>query len=559
MVNDSKIQPQLWIGKISDLIEVLEPYIDENVKALAQKAKNVKRQTNLLAGRGLLKYALVQNGWLSMDEPLPELQYTSLNKPYFAELPVHFNLSHSQDYLVLAMGEQPQGVDLQVLDLKRRLHPALVEKVLRGKELEFLNYQNTVPNAHFVLPSVSEVEQWSSEYDSQGGLGGLIEQNTQAVKSSGNLADNQSRNQSENQAVNQPSLGNLGGINTQAGQENFKLSNCQVENQVANQFKIQAGNQPRNQEQQVRCELIKCELNNQSTLGNQTELSSLSYCSKPDNQSKAEVLEGALENLQVTVKAANQATVKATEQASHAERLDLSKSLSESLASKSCLKAAHFDKSFDKSKGAKLVGGSTYSAAAYDFFCLQWTVKECLLKLQGASIFALERLDFDPWLKTVLVVPPHHENSSTDQQDKLEVNPWFKHALSYRLSSLYYSLEQLENELWLTVGVYDYSPQIMVLAKNFEPNNVSKLEIKKGDLNSLSVAKYQAIKGSKLEQVLDLAQAPLCRKKLESAFFNELQDKGHTLTQLSGEMSLENKDLSWFLVNIGADFDYSLI
>ncbi len=99
------------------------------------------RYKTYLSGRGLLKLALVEQGLLDINAPLPPLKLGPSGKPFIGTLSksvneVHFNLSHSIDLIALSTGSKEQGIDLEVANIKRLRKP-LVERVLSDKELDY--------------------------------------------------------------------------------------------------------------------------------------------------------------------------------------------------------------------------------------------------------------------------------------------------------------------------------------------------------------------------------------------------------------------------------------
>ena len=46
-------------------------------------------------------------------------------KPYIKNCPYHFNLSHSGDFLLLAVGDTPVGADIEKI---KKIHPKMLEK-----------------------------------------------------------------------------------------------------------------------------------------------------------------------------------------------------------------------------------------------------------------------------------------------------------------------------------------------------------------------------------------------------------------------------------------------
>ena len=75
--------------------------------------------------------ALLEKLWGS---PLPEIRRTKLGKPYFANSPLHFSISHTKQYVFAAVSETPIGIDAEELD--RKVHGKLAEKILSPSEKE---------------------------------------------------------------------------------------------------------------------------------------------------------------------------------------------------------------------------------------------------------------------------------------------------------------------------------------------------------------------------------------------------------------------------------------
>lgn len=64
--------------------------------------------------------------------PLPEIRRTKLGKPYFADSPLHFSVSHTKNYVFAAISENPIGIDAEETD--RNIDLRLAEKILSPKE-----------------------------------------------------------------------------------------------------------------------------------------------------------------------------------------------------------------------------------------------------------------------------------------------------------------------------------------------------------------------------------------------------------------------------------------
>lgn len=135
-------QTQLKIAYVSPASPCIHRLVakDEFLLNSASSFKPLRRKT-YLSGRGLLKLALVEQGLLDINAPLPPLKLGPSGKPFIGTLSksvneVHFNLSHSIDLIALSTGIKEQGIDLEVANIKRLRKP-LVERVLSDKELDY--------------------------------------------------------------------------------------------------------------------------------------------------------------------------------------------------------------------------------------------------------------------------------------------------------------------------------------------------------------------------------------------------------------------------------------
>ena len=135
-------QTQLKIAYVSPASPCIQRLVakDEFLLNSASSFKPLRHKT-YLSGRGLLKLALVEQGLLDINAPLPPLKLGPSGKPFIGTLSksvneVHFNLSHSIDLIALSTGSKDQGIDLEVANIKRLRKP-LVERVLSDKELEY--------------------------------------------------------------------------------------------------------------------------------------------------------------------------------------------------------------------------------------------------------------------------------------------------------------------------------------------------------------------------------------------------------------------------------------
>jgi len=64
--------------------------------------------------------------------PLPKIRRTKLGKPYFADSPLHFSVSHTPRHVFVALSEHPIGIDGEETD--RDINLSLAEKILSPGE-----------------------------------------------------------------------------------------------------------------------------------------------------------------------------------------------------------------------------------------------------------------------------------------------------------------------------------------------------------------------------------------------------------------------------------------
>lgn len=70
--------------------------------------------------------------------PLPQILRTDRGKPYFADSPLHFSISHTKRHVFCALSERPIGIDAEEID--RNINLALAKKILSpGERAQFDN------------------------------------------------------------------------------------------------------------------------------------------------------------------------------------------------------------------------------------------------------------------------------------------------------------------------------------------------------------------------------------------------------------------------------------
>ena len=71
-------------------------------------------------------------------EEMPELLKDEMGKPYFADGEIHFNVSHSEEYLAIAVSKYPIGVDIQG---PKNIREGMYKKVVQPAEAELIGQE----------------------------------------------------------------------------------------------------------------------------------------------------------------------------------------------------------------------------------------------------------------------------------------------------------------------------------------------------------------------------------------------------------------------------------
>ena len=95
-------------------------------------AKSGRRRQEMLAGCGLLRYALSDCGYDVSEKALPVL-YTEQGKPYLQDGP-HFSLSHSGELIACVVSSENAGIDIE--RMSRFTGSKVAKKILSKTEYE---------------------------------------------------------------------------------------------------------------------------------------------------------------------------------------------------------------------------------------------------------------------------------------------------------------------------------------------------------------------------------------------------------------------------------------
>jgi len=102
---------RIYVSTIEHFAGTDPGLLDETHAAEYARAKSGNRRGELLAGAGLLRYALADCACEVGDAPLP-VRYTEEGKPYLEDGPC-YSISHSGALIACAIATEPVGIDIE--------------------------------------------------------------------------------------------------------------------------------------------------------------------------------------------------------------------------------------------------------------------------------------------------------------------------------------------------------------------------------------------------------------------------------------------------------------
>ncbi len=111
-----------------------------------------KKKAETKNGKELLRKALQQEYGVSLD--ILTIKTGEYGKPYFEERPdIHFNISHSGEYVALVLSENEVGIDIQQV---KAVKDGLIEKLCNEEEKRFVNESDNREKAFITLWALKE-------------------------------------------------------------------------------------------------------------------------------------------------------------------------------------------------------------------------------------------------------------------------------------------------------------------------------------------------------------------------------------------------------------------
>ena len=146
---------QIYLCSLCDLpqarLELLEAALPQGRRAKAAACRKPEARAACAVGYHLVRYAARA---LMLPPPKADFAIHQGGKPYIPELPFHFNLSHSDGLVVLAVSKtHPVGVDIEKI---RPLRPGFAERWLTASEQAALAHAEDREAATILLWTAKE-------------------------------------------------------------------------------------------------------------------------------------------------------------------------------------------------------------------------------------------------------------------------------------------------------------------------------------------------------------------------------------------------------------------
>ena len=108
--------------------------MDERRKVSVTRMQNDIKKKQCVCADALCRKAVSEFCGINANELHFEL--SPYGKPYVRNLPVFFNISHSDDYVVCAVSENEIGIDIEKI---RKVHPRAHEKICTESEKDYIS------------------------------------------------------------------------------------------------------------------------------------------------------------------------------------------------------------------------------------------------------------------------------------------------------------------------------------------------------------------------------------------------------------------------------------
>lgn len=145
------------INKMSDELYSKEfEALDFSRKKEILKKSDINDRKRSLAGDILIKKYLSKLYGIPQEKI--EIKKGAYGKPYVLNLPAHFNVSHSGDYTVVAIGDRPIGIDIEVI---KDFSAILAKKLFNDDELQYISGSSATRKKSLMQKSFFEI--WTAK------------------------------------------------------------------------------------------------------------------------------------------------------------------------------------------------------------------------------------------------------------------------------------------------------------------------------------------------------------------------------------------------------------
>lgn len=133
------MKPQICLIKVTEPIDAptfrfLLGFADAQKRERIERQRAGHRADSMAVGAALAKY-MIQTRF-GIPASRQRIEYGEHGKPYLPDYPdVHFNISHSDEYIVCAVCDRAVGIDIQTV---REYNSALAERYFSDEEITFI-------------------------------------------------------------------------------------------------------------------------------------------------------------------------------------------------------------------------------------------------------------------------------------------------------------------------------------------------------------------------------------------------------------------------------------
>ena len=147
-------QIDIYLLDTTQHLPILDSYTLDIDTQKASTYTNKNRKKQFLTGRALTRWKISEK--LNCSPETLCFKKTEKGKPYIQDTPCHFNLSHSDSFLGLAISSAPIGLDIQVP--KKLNHAKLLQRYFHSDILQAYLHTEKAEQESFFLSTWTQAE-----------------------------------------------------------------------------------------------------------------------------------------------------------------------------------------------------------------------------------------------------------------------------------------------------------------------------------------------------------------------------------------------------------------